>query len=308
MEEHSVPVAELVFPVLLPFGEGVFLQHFVCCDDEHGCGCFESYASFDADDCVTDVHVATDGVWAGELFDASYCVYGVCEALSVDGDELSFFEVDGEATRFGGGHLCGVCFFGEGLFAVECFFASDACTPETFVDGVFHFLEVGLESVSAEVVDFVLAGEVHVTCGCDDFDFGGENLECEVEAYLVVSGACAAVCDAVCAYAFGVVDDGDGLEYSFAGYGYGVCSVAEDVSVYHVSDAFLVVFVGDVEGGVLSCAECECALAYGFEFVGAEASGVCDGCVYVVSTFFAEVFYGEGCVESAAECEYYFFL
>ena len=55
---YHVPIWS--FPVLLPFGEGVFLQHFVGGYDEHGSGGFKANSSFYADYCVADMHVASD--------------------------------------------------------------------------------------------------------------------------------------------------------------------------------------------------------------------------------------------------------
>ena len=65
---------------------------------------------------------------------------------------------------------------------------------------------------SLEVVDFVVAGEIHVACGSDDFNLRCENLECEVEAYLVVSGACRAVGNAVRADFLCIFDYGYSLK------------------------------------------------------------------------------------------------
>ena len=69
-----------------------------------------------------------------------------------------------------------------------------------------------------EVVDFILACEVHVASRGDDFDVWSKNLECKVESYLVVSGTCAAMGYILCANLFGVIDNGDGLEYAFGAY------------------------------------------------------------------------------------------
>ncbi len=54
--------------------------------------------------------------------------------------------------------------------------------------------------------------------------------------------------------------------------------------------------------------ESEGALLYAGEFFGAESAGVGYGRVNFVTEVFGEVFGGKGCVKSAAECEYYFFL
>ena len=62
VEEHPVPVGNLVFPVLLPFAQRIFFEETVCADDQHGSGSFKSDTSLDTDDGVSHVHVAADTV------------------------------------------------------------------------------------------------------------------------------------------------------------------------------------------------------------------------------------------------------
>ena len=45
VEEHSVPCAHLILPVLLPFGQCMLLKHLVGGDDQHRSGGFETYAA-----------------------------------------------------------------------------------------------------------------------------------------------------------------------------------------------------------------------------------------------------------------------
>ena len=70
MQEHAVPVAHLVFPILLPLRQGVFLQETVGTDDEHGGCCLEAYTALDADNGVAHVAVTTDGVGCANLFNS----------------------------------------------------------------------------------------------------------------------------------------------------------------------------------------------------------------------------------------------
>ena len=98
---------------------------------------------------------------------------------------------------------------------MESLFAAYAGAPEALVDGIFHLLEIGLDAVFLQIVDLILAGESHVAGRGDDLDFGGEDLECEVETHLVVSGACRAVGHGIGSDLLGVFDDGDSLEDAF---------------------------------------------------------------------------------------------
>ena len=83
MEEHSIPVADLILPILLPLGEGIFLKEAVGTDDKHRSSSLKAYSSLDADDCIADMTVASDTV-GGSYF--LYCLYGfylvlVCNAI-----------------------------------------------------------------------------------------------------------------------------------------------------------------------------------------------------------------------------------
>ena len=58
VEEHSVPVGHLIFPVLLPFAQCVFFEEAVSTDNQHRSGSLETYTAFDADDGIgRDMHV-----------------------------------------------------------------------------------------------------------------------------------------------------------------------------------------------------------------------------------------------------------
>ena len=89
----------------------------------------------------------------------------------------------------------------------------------------------------AEVVDLVFARQGHVARRGDDLDLGGEDLERQVEAHLVVARAGRTVGHGVGADLFGVFDDGDGLENTLRADRNGVGAVAQDVAADHVFDA-----------------------------------------------------------------------
>ena len=72
MEEHAIPVAYLVFPILLPLGECELLKKTVSPDNKHwGCG-FKPHTAFYADDGVTHMAVATDGIGCSDFLNGLY--------------------------------------------------------------------------------------------------------------------------------------------------------------------------------------------------------------------------------------------
>ena len=160
----------------------------------------------------------------------------------------------------------------------------------------------------AQVVDFVFAREGHVAGRGDDLDPGSEDLERQVETYLVVSGAGGTVRHGIGPDLLGVLDDGDGLEDALGTHRDGIGSVSEDIPEDHVADALLVVLLFDVECGVLDGPELHGTLLDAFEFGFGEASGIGDGRVDIVTLLLGEVLHTERGVQPAAERQYDFFL
>ena len=197
---------------------------------------------------------------------------------------------------------------GQRLLRAERLLAADRRAPEPLVDRVFHRLEVGLEAVLAEVVDLVFARQGHVARRGDDLDLGCQYLERQVETHLVVAGARRAVGHAVGADRLGVFDDGDGLENTLRADRNGVGAVAQDVAVDHVFDALFVVFLLDVERGVLHGAQRQGAFFDVRKLLLREAARVGDGRIDIVPFILGEVFHAERGVETSAECQNYFLL
>ena len=160
----------------------------------------------------------------------------------------------------------------------------------------------------AEVVDLVFARQGHVARRGDDLDLGCQYLERQVEAHLVVAGARRAVGHAVGADRLGVFDDGDGLENTLRADRNGVGAVAQDVAVDHVFDALFVVFLLDVERGVLHGAQRQGAFFDVRKLLLREAARVGDGRIDIVPFILGEVFHAERGVETSAECQNYFLL
>ena len=153
-----------------------------------------------------------------------------------------------------------------------------------------------------EIVDFILAGEGHVACRGDNLDFGRKNLESEVEAHLVVTGAGAAVSHIFRADALGIVDDGDSLENTLRADRDRVSAIAEHIAHNHIFDTLVVVFVCDVERGMSLCPESKCTLLDALQLIGAEATGVGNGGINLITAILAKIFHAKRCVETTAEC------
>ena len=115
MQLHSIPCAYLVFPVLLPLAEGVFLQIFVGAEDEHRSGGFESHTTFDAYNGVAQVHIAANGEARTDGFHGTDGVGRSVKCLAVNSCQLAFGEGEPQFAGFGLGELRWPCLFGQGL-------------------------------------------------------------------------------------------------------------------------------------------------------------------------------------------------
>ena len=308
MQEHAVPVGDLLFPVDLPFGLGVFLKHPVCGDDEHRGGGLEAYAALDADDRVADVHVAADAELRADGLHGADGLDLVGVGPAVHGGDFALLEGDFQPLLARCGDLARIGLFGQRLLGMERLLAADRRAPKPLVDRVLHLLEVGFEAVLLEVVDFVFARQGHVARRGDDLDFGGEHLKRQVEAHLIVAGSGRAVGHAVGADRLGVFDDGDGLEDALRADRNRVGAVAQDVAEDHVFDALFVVLLLDVERGVPHGAQLHGAFLDVRKLLLGEAARVGDGRVNVVAFLLRKVFYAKRGVQTAAERQNYFLL
>lgn len=135
------------------------------------------------------MHVASDAEFRSRLLDRTDGVDAFFICLAVDGSHLAFVECDAECLFSRCRDLTGIGAVGKCLLAVKGLFAADARSPQTFVDGIFHFLIVGVDSVFFEIVYLIFACECHVAGGSDDLYLRSENLECEIKTHLVVAGS-----------------------------------------------------------------------------------------------------------------------
>ena len=133
-------------------------------DDKYGSSGFETYASLDADYSVSYVHVASYAEFGADSFYGANRLNAVSYFLAVDCDRLAFFKSDRKDFRCSAGNLAQICLFGQRLFGMESLLATDAGTPEAFVDGVFELFEVGFNSVFFQEIDLIFAGSSLPSC------------------------------------------------------------------------------------------------------------------------------------------------
>ena len=156
------------------------------------------------------------------------------------------------------GNLLEVCCFRQSLFAIEDLTTSDTGTPETYIVRIFQFLEVSCKTVLVEVVDLLLTGEGFVTGEGNDLHARRSHKESHVEAHLVVARACRAVCDSIRLHFACIACDSEGLEDTLGRHRDRVCAIAEHVTINHIADTLVVVFLLYIEGLV----------AYSTKFIG----------------------------------------
>ena len=228
----------------------MFLQHLVCVNDQN-CSCgLKSNASFDSDDGVSDVHVASDAVLTSNAVDFIDSRNFVFILLSIDGNQFAFLEINGQLAFVLANYLAWIRLFRKCFIALQRFLSTNGCAPKSFVDGVLEFLEIGFISVFLQIVDFIFTREFHVTGWSNNLNFRSKNLECKVETHLVVPGSCGTMSHGIGTYLLGIVDDGNSLENTLRRDGNRICPVAKHVPKNHVANTLGVVVFRDIKCNV----------------------------------------------------------
>ena len=235
MEEHSVPVAYLILPVLLPLAQSALLQQAVSFDDELRSCSLESYTTLDADDGVTHVAVATDGVRSTNLLNLLDGSNLIIKLLAVDSHNLTLLEGNLQFSLFFlGSNVLQISLLWKTLGWVENLTTADTGSPDTYVIRILQLGEVCIETMLVQVVNLLLTRKRLVTCQCDDLYTWSHNQEGHVETNLVVAGTCTSVSDGVSTNLLGVTSDGDSLEDTLRRYRNRVAVVAEYITENHV--------------------------------------------------------------------------
>ena len=100
VQQHAIPVGQLLFPVLLPFGEHVFFQQVVGFDNNERRRRLEAHPPFDADDGVAHMGVAADGKGPGQFLEGLYGLGGMGEGFPVQAGEFALFKPEAHLCRF----------------------------------------------------------------------------------------------------------------------------------------------------------------------------------------------------------------
>ncbi|OPZ45402.1 MAG: hypothetical protein BWY95_01970 [Bacteroidetes bacterium ADurb.BinA104] len=125
MQEHSIPVGNLIFPVLLPLGEGKLLKETVCVYYQHRGGGLETDTSFNAYYGIAYMTVTAYGICSANLLNLLNGFYAVIILFTVDGNQLTFLESQTQdlGALFGG--MLKVSVLRKALLAVKQLAAAD---------------------------------------------------------------------------------------------------------------------------------------------------------------------------------------
>src|SRR5574344_409676 len=92
MQKQSVPVSHLVFPVLLPFAQSIFLKKTVGTDNKHRSSSLKSHTSFNTDDSISYVHISAYTVCAANLLNLLNSLDSIIVGHIVDSLQYAFLK------------------------------------------------------------------------------------------------------------------------------------------------------------------------------------------------------------------------
>src|SRR5258707_15592513 len=92
MKPVAIKLRQLVFPTQLPFDKHMFFQSMMSFDDQNrGCS-FKSNTSFDANDRVTYMNIATDTKWPCDFLKHLNCFYSMRIFFTIYFDQFTFLK------------------------------------------------------------------------------------------------------------------------------------------------------------------------------------------------------------------------
>ena len=141
----------------------MLFEHMVRLDDDHRGGRFEADASLDAADRIAYVHVAADRIARSNGLQRLNRGDPVVVTLTVQRDEFAPLESQRHTTGFGLFQLRRIGLLGQRLAGGKRLLAAYGRTPDTLIDRVFGLLEIEIDSVTAQVLDFLLAAQALLT-------------------------------------------------------------------------------------------------------------------------------------------------
>ena len=134
VEEHTIPVGNLILPVLLPLREGRLLQQTMRFDNElRGCS-LEAYATLNTDDGVAHVGITTDGIRSTNLLDLLDGLNLIIELFTIDSHDLTFLESNLQRSLLlFGSDVLQIGVFGQSLGGIKQLTTTDTGAPDTYI-------------------------------------------------------------------------------------------------------------------------------------------------------------------------------
>ena len=157
-----------------------------------------------------------------------------------------------------------------------------------------------------QIVHLELTGKGHVSGQCYYLDSRGHDEKRHIETYLVIASTSRAVGDGIRTDFLCVFRNRHGLENPLRRYRNRISSIPEDIAINHKSDAVRIVFSGDIQGHIFLGAELIGIFFICFQLFGTESACICTCCIYFISFFLGQIHHIEGCIQTAAECDYNF--
>ena len=258
-------------------------------DDEHRRGGLEAHAPLDADNGVTHMAVAPDGVCRPYFL---YLLNGLDLILvfhAVHTADLAFLEADFQQLRPVLRGMFQISTLGQALVAVQQFAAADGSPPNAHVIRILQFREIRMETVGVQEIHFFLAAQVAIARQRDNLHARRHDEKRHVETDLVVARACRTMRDGIRTHFVGIARDGDGLEDAFRRYGDGITVVAQHVAVNHVTETLLIILLRHVQRHIFLRAQLVGVFLVTLELFLAEPARVGASRINFISFFFGQI-------------------
>ena len=308
MEEHAIPVGHLVFPVLLPFAQRVFLQEAMSPYDKHRGSSLEAHASPDAYDGVTHVHVTPNGIGSTYLLHFLDGFDGVIILHIVHSLQLTLLECQAKLLRPRLSGMLQVSTLWQSLCRVQYLTTTDRGAPDSHVIRILQLGKVGWEPILVQIVYLLLTAQSHVTRQGDDLLTRSHHKESHIEAHLVVSSSSRSMSDGICSYLVGIACYGQCLEDALRAHRDRVGAITQHVTIDHVFQTLLVVFTRHVERHIFHCPQLVGILFILLQLFLTETTSVCTGSIYLVALLLSQIHHRKRGIQAPTKSYHNFLL